>query len=747
MGTQSDEKHISPSPRVFQADQPITSPQEDRYGRALLAQSLAQHILAYSSQESIVIGLTGTWGSGKTSLINLCLHYIDEKTKLHSNKKPIVLRFTPWYYSGSEQLLEQFFVELCQSLEQTNSGPLLRKLNFYLKTFNKFIDKLKVKYTRKSYVLSRLANLSYAVLFARLDSLFNGVLTNFSQSLKNPLNPPPLETQKEQISAEMRKLEKKVLVVIDDIDRLEPHEMLQIFRLVKLLADFPNVIYLLAFDRTVVEQVLKKERIQPDKYLEKIVQIPVEVTPPLPDALQHHILEQIESLLRECGYSEKSLDEGRWRTVWPILSRLFQTQREATRFLNLLRFRFPTVKEEVDAVDFIAITALEVFAPALLSSLREHKHFLLNRIELIHEVGYPDSLKESVRALLEKLKAKVPPVLLPHIEDLLFTLFPTLEALLRNNASESNFENSKRVCDIFAFDIYLRFAFPEFIVTREEFSRIVRIAHHRAEFEKEMEYLFSGKKMLNFVERLAFWTDIVPNDNVFPITFYLVQNARRIADSAREDTTKPLSEKEVSFFHTRERITNAIITLLQKLNQRQRDDWLTAVLKATDGGRPPHLFYLMYLYRFVSLRHPSLFTHSNLEHFKQELLKCAKPSNRDALTSDPALVFNLENWVLIGGQQEAASFVTSIIGTDEEFVDFIWKLWHARIRGTKIFNLNIMQQLLNFDEASERIERILKSDTTLSEEHKQALTDTIQALRGANEPHQLQSTRDESTQP
>jgi len=96
---------------MFQTDQPITKCSEDKLGRVSFAESLAQAILSYKSEECIVLGLFGSWGSGKTSLINMCLECINKSVDSYLKKeKPIVIKFNPWNYSGQQQLIVRTYL-------------------------------------------------------------------------------------------------------------------------------------------------------------------------------------------------------------------------------------------------------------------------------------------------------------------------------------------------------------------------------------------------------------------------------------------------------------------------------------------------------------------------------------------------------------------------------------------------------------------------------------------------------------
>ena len=56
-----------------------------------------------------VVGVFGPWGSGKTSFLNLVKHELEGES-VH------ILEFNPWMFSGTEQLVQRFFIELTSSI-------------------------------------------------------------------------------------------------------------------------------------------------------------------------------------------------------------------------------------------------------------------------------------------------------------------------------------------------------------------------------------------------------------------------------------------------------------------------------------------------------------------------------------------------------------------------------------------------------------------------------------------------------
>jgi predicted KAP-like P-loop ATPase len=94
---------------MFDADRPITSSSQDRLGRGTFAKYLARCILDHNVPESLVIGLNGGSGTGKTSLINLVLEELRyASNNMFDQEKPIILNFSPWSYSGQGQLIYGF---------------------------------------------------------------------------------------------------------------------------------------------------------------------------------------------------------------------------------------------------------------------------------------------------------------------------------------------------------------------------------------------------------------------------------------------------------------------------------------------------------------------------------------------------------------------------------------------------------------------------------------------------------------
>jgi len=113
-------------------DAPIGSIKEDRLGRRPFAEALAAEITAAPADRGYVMGLTGPWGSGKTSLLNMAVEALGDDA--------LVVQFNPWMFSGTEALVSSFFEEIGKQLNKKDST--LRGIAEKLATYGHLLSPL-----------------------------------------------------------------------------------------------------------------------------------------------------------------------------------------------------------------------------------------------------------------------------------------------------------------------------------------------------------------------------------------------------------------------------------------------------------------------------------------------------------------------------------------------------------------------------------------------------------------------------
>ena len=258
---------------MISSDLPIYKSSEDIFNRSPFAESLAQTIVKYSDSSSFTIGLYGPWGSGKTSLLNMIVESVEA-----ADSNTIILRFNPWLCSEPKQLVTQFFKQLSSAIK-------LRK------TASDLVWKLIDQYGDFFAVASNVSVIG-SLIAAGGKALSKEAEEQIERRSDN------LQLQKDRIIKRMEEEQLRILVLIDDIDRLSEEEIISVFQLVKSLADFPNMIYVLAFDYSVVVSALSKVQHGNGKeYLEKIVQVPFEIPAPDMETIYDSLLSKLNSIM------------------------------------------------------------------------------------------------------------------------------------------------------------------------------------------------------------------------------------------------------------------------------------------------------------------------------------------------------------------------------------------------------------------------------------------------------------------
>ena len=126
---------------TYLTDRPITSVDDDLLGRANFSKQLGKSICEYTGEDSLVVGLFGKWGTGKTSIINMVINEIKYITK-DVNNKPFIIKFSPWNYSDKDNLIRLFFQSLINNLDLSNNEKLKKQIGDALNDYSWALDGL-----------------------------------------------------------------------------------------------------------------------------------------------------------------------------------------------------------------------------------------------------------------------------------------------------------------------------------------------------------------------------------------------------------------------------------------------------------------------------------------------------------------------------------------------------------------------------------------------------------------------------
>lgn len=538
------------------SDRPLSDPNDDLFGHASFSKHLADAIRRQNGADGIVLALYGPWGSGKSTVLGYVLHYLKQVPEL---ERPVVVPFNPWWFSGQENLARAFLGQLQAVLPEEYSG----------------FKELSKKLFEFSEALGGAAEIAGGAFGVPVP----GGVIKAGLKMLGP-KPKDVPSLKNSLSELLRKEAKRVLVVIDDIDRLAPDEVRQLFTVIKALADFPYVTYLLAFDREVASDAISAQTGLPgERYLEKIIQVPFEL--PLIDrvSLRKALFARLDAVMH--GTPEGRFDSDHWTNVFHSgVDPLIRVPRDIVRLTNSLSVTYPAVVGEVNPVDFIAIESLRVFLPKVYDVIRANEEKFVGYRTPDHNIE-----KQAAVAFHDAWMQAVPNELQICTKDLVQRLFPKLESVWSNMHysadSAMQWRQELRVCSPDVFSAYFRLSLPEGTLSRAELdgflalsgdAKMIGEALLDAAKVKRVDGLSKARALL---ERLM---DHVAKDVKQECISPIIHALLDVGDELLQESDSPPGMFD---FGNESRVRRVIYHLLKRVEQAER---VALVLSAMDAG-------------------------------------------------------------------------------------------------------------------------------------------------------------------
>jgi len=426
-------------------------------------------ILSFKGEDSFVVGIEGEWGSGKTSFIEMILETLEQAD---AGKRPDIIKFNPWNFSSIDSLYTEFF------------GLLGVRLGD---------KKVSLGYAKK--ILRRIE------IEPRFGWLSFGKFKGLGASL-NEL--------REAIESKLRERSTKIVMVVDDIDRLDKKETRDIFKLVKLNANFPNVIYLLAYDRPKVEEILSRDRFPGAEYLKKIVQVSFSLPKPEPSQLYSILGEELDKTLESKeakSITKKYWDDKRWGNLFIGGFRdVFSTIRDIKRYVNTWRLDYLIVGYgEVNPIDFAGVELIRVFAPEVYAKIAENKEFF-TKIEGSYFADRGRDDRDIRKKLYEEIISKAPKEIKKAVDGVCQQLFPQIKGIYTNESYpyswQEEWRRELRVCATDMFDTYFLLSVPTGGVSQTELNALVNTLDDPASFAEGIDRLKTTQKLRTVLDRI-----------------------------------------------------------------------------------------------------------------------------------------------------------------------------------------------------------------------------------------------------
>lgn len=483
---------------MFHADKPIDKKEFDCLNRTEFSKQLAKAILSYTKNDNLVISLYGKWGSGKTSILNMVIEEIGKLSNgRNEDETPIIIKFNPWNYSDCSQLINQFFVALQTQIKVDSRKKGLKAVGEALEGYSSLLD-----YSVYIPVIGP--------YLGPLKGVFAGIGKQIKKNVEKENN---VEVKKKKVIEVLEKQKRKFIVIIDDIDRLNNSQIRAIFQLVNSLAGFPNMIYLLAFDREVVTRALQEEqKCDGEEYLEKIIQVPFEV----PEVNESLINEVFFNRLKDIIFREENLNTNFDREYWEIIfsnciSPFIKSIRDVNRVINVFEFKYGLMHEEINVVDLLALTTLQVCASEIFRWIYWNASSLTGSAELAGKISGVEG-KENYKKYMELFKV-IYPENPQHMMGSVQTLFPKFswrtEGDTYSRESNEKLRYNNRIASEDRIKRYFNLSLEEISVSKKQ------IEYTLTKYSKEqlksylMQLLKDGNLVIYLQELLAHIQDIV----------------------------------------------------------------------------------------------------------------------------------------------------------------------------------------------------------------------------------------------
>ncbi len=343
---------------------PIKNSSEDKLNRSIFAERIAYEINRSFFNESYSIAIISEWAGGKSSFLNLIQNSLDPKSK-------IIIRFQPWLNYSNESLIHNFFQEFKSSLNKYDAN----------------IESLFDRY------YASISNTESNIATRLLDS-FNDVISE-SSTVGNDF---------ELINQALRRIRRQVIVICDDLDRLDQKEIVEFFKLIRNTANFRNTVYLTAFDRGYVTNAIRQfTKYNPHKFIDKIFDFEYV----LPEVNQDYLIDNLnEFLIHELAFNNK-LES--YSAEISIFRKFITSHRDVERFKQHLRFSFNKASTELVREELFILELLRFRYPQVLSHFYKFNRVYLDwsAIKIINQISYlslsKSGLKEDVPLLKRHL--------------------------------------------------------------------------------------------------------------------------------------------------------------------------------------------------------------------------------------------------------------------------------------------------------------------------------------------------------
>lgn len=326
-------------PIILLEDEPVQTESEDEFRYGIFAKRIARTITESTQKSSFSLGVTGIWGAGKTSMLNLLKRYIEK------DESCIMVDFNPRESAEVKFIQHDFLTAICSALKKYHTGAT-HIMSDYMKGLR---------------------------VFAK-DTPWLKVLDIFQTN--------DVDKSRREVESMIRSIDKKIVVIIDDYDRLTGEEIVEVLKVIGNNGSFERTFFVSAYDKNYVNQVLKAyfhetvDRDYTDKYFNLELRLPDRKQLYKNGYLQKRLYALLaKGIIKDMNQGQ--IDEALMPVVKFIDSYL-PTPRDIKRYIGLVMASFLEIQENVALRDFLLLGLIKYKYPQEYDMLYKHIYFKQN---------------------------------------------------------------------------------------------------------------------------------------------------------------------------------------------------------------------------------------------------------------------------------------------------------------------------------------------------------------------------------
>lgn len=454
----------------------------DLLERGHIINKLYELVLNCYNEEKFVVALEGKWGSGKTTIIN-------NLKKSMKNEKDIIIidDFDPWSYEDEKAMFRGMFDSIMNKIG----------INFSIRDINNFMQ----------------AYMNTIFNMTKYDSIYNTMKKYYADYDKN-------NKLKKIINAYLRDNNKKIIFIVDNIERADKDNIIFLFKLINNILNFDNTIYILSFDDERMKKIFEKDLNIDYDYLKKIIQLEIKI-PKVHKSVMHNVVNKcIRNLMTLYGMS---VNEKECEKAIDCLSKGIEDLRELKIYLNsVISFNYK-INNYLNFQDTLLLELIKSNDIELYEEIwKNKKYFIAEDTHMYNELytwdskGFNNDAKKYFDNLFSNRKHQ-------EYEEILSMMFPYVENYKnsrpmraeyggyvigqKNNGDYKTNVKDKRIFNARYFDLYFSQCDNEFTNINKHIENFVRtINNSESEQVIEKDFIVLMELYPNWVQKYTFET-------------------------------------------------------------------------------------------------------------------------------------------------------------------------------------------------------------------------------------------------